>query len=116
MKQSIVYFLFFLISSCRTNRGLVNDDYFLLRFRENFFYANHNIVQDYSMRIPKGGNLTKGNYDLTGDYHIEYRIAYLDSSILYIGNSNWSGSKLNTVNRVEAGIIGINKKNENDTL
>lgn len=110
------FILALIIFSCSSNKKLVTDDYIMVQFKEKFHYGNKTVVQDYTLAVPKGGRLTKGRYDFTGDHHTEYRILYPDSSIIYIGNNNWSGSKLNIINRVESGIRGINKKHVNDSL
>ena len=108
--------LFTILFSCGSSKRLINEDYSRIRFNEKVASGSTSKTQDYIFEVPKGGKLSKGSYDFTGDYHTEYRIMYPDSSILYIGNDNWSGSKLNVINRVEAGIRGINKRNENDSL
>lgn len=106
--------LIFFSFSCNTTKK-INEDYTIIKFRESFPSGNKTILQKYNIEVPRFGKLTKGTYDFTGDYHSEYRIVYVDSSILYIGNDNLNGSKLNVVNRVNIGVRGITK-NLNDSL
>ena len=113
MKKINTFLLFFLIS-CRSAN--MHDDYSLIRFKEKLINGKNEKLQDYIIEVPKGGRLIKADYEFTGDFHMEYRIYYSDSSIFYIGNSNWTGSKLNIANRFNIGIEGINKKHENDSL
>lgn len=69
----------------------------------------------YILEIPKRGKIDK-NAVLTGDYKSEYRIIYPDSSIIYITNDEWNGSRLNIQNRMAIGINGYTKKTLTDTI
>jgi hypothetical protein len=105
-----------MLVSCNSSKKLINSEYLVIRFNEKLPDRNKTIVQDYHLEVPVGGKLIKGKNDFTGDYHSEYRIIYADSSILYIGNDNWHGSRLNIVNRANKGIRGINKQYVTDSL
>jgi hypothetical protein len=114
------YFFFIIIIlsgfACATNRKVSGTMKDVVWFKAKLPYGTRTITQYYKLTVPRGGKLKKGSYDFTGDYHLEYRIVYPDSSILYIGNDNWRGSKLNVVNRVSIGVRAISRKNEHDSL
>src|SRR5260221_7582170 len=94
----------------------INREFKLIKFNETIEQGSKSIPLNLTIEVPKGGKLRKGTYDFTGDYHVEYRITYPDSSILYIGNSNETGSRLNIVNRVSVGINALYKDHPLDSL
>ena len=89
------------------------DGFDIIKFKEKLYIGGKTISQAYLISVPKGGILRKVP---TGDSFKEYRISFSDSSIVYITNDNWSGSRLNFENRYNNNIKTINKKSENDTL
>ena len=93
-----------------------NKEFKLIRFNGTKEQGSKSVPLKLEIEVPKGGKLRKGTYDFTGDYHAEYRIVYPDSSILYIGNSNETGSRLNMANRVSKGINALYKKHPLDSL
>lgn len=94
----------------------IHQKFKLVKFNETIERGSKSVPLNLTMEVPKGGKLRKGTYDFTGDYHVEYRITFLDSSILYIGNSNETGSRLNIVNRVAVGIDALYKDHALDSL
>ena len=104
------------IFSCSTSNKIINAEYQIVRFKEKIPNKGELKVQDYLFDVLRGGKLIKGKHDFTGSNYAEYRIIYPDSSILYIGNDTWHGSRLNLNNRVGKGINGINRKNLTDSL
>ena len=84
-----------------------------IRFKENGFLGNEVVKQDYIIDVPKGGKLHKRK---NGDSFQEYIIVYNDSSIVYIMNDAWGGSRLNYQNRYKSGILSINKAGDSDTV
>ena len=65
--------------------------------------------------VPKNGKLKKEK-DYTGDFHTEYRIIYPDSSVVYITNDTWNGSRLNYENLMQIGVDSYSKEHLYDTL
>jgi hypothetical protein len=98
--------------SCTSSKRLIHD-YDIIRFKERVPAGNKSVLQDYLLDVPKGGTIKKIN---SGDNYKEYRIEYPDSSIIYIMNDKWSGSRLNFSNRYEMNIKAINRKSDQDTL
>ena len=94
----------------------IHQGFKLIKFNETIEQGSKSVPLNLTIEVPKGGKLRKGTYDFTGDYHVEYRITYPDSSILYIGNSNETGSRLNVVNRVAIGINALYKEHPLDSL
>jgi hypothetical protein len=94
----------------------INREFKLIKFNETIEQGSKSVPLNLTMEVPKGGELRKGTFDFTGDYHVEYRIAYPDSSILYIGNSNETGSRLNIANRVAVGVNALYKDHALDSL
>jgi len=94
----------------------INREFKLIKFNGTIEQGSKSAPLKLAIEVPKGGELRKGTYDFTGDYHVEYRIVYPDSSILYIGNSNLTGSRLNMVNRVSSGINALYKEHPLDSL
>ncbi len=101
------------LSACSNK---INQEFKLIKFNETIEQGSKSVPLKLAIEVPKGGKLKKGTYDFTGDYHVEYRVTYPDSSILYIGNSNLTGSRLNMVNRVASGINAIYKDHALDSL
>jgi len=101
------------LSSCSKK---INQEFKHIKFNETIEQGSKSVPLNLTIEVPKGGKLRKGTYDFTGDYHVEYRITYPDSSILYIGNSNETGSRLNVVNRVSIGINALYKDHPLDSL
>lgn len=94
----------------------IHQGFKFIKFNEAIEQGSKSVPLNLTIEVPKGGKLIKGTYDFTGDYHVEYRITYPDSSILYIGNNNETGSRLNVVNRVAIGINALYKDHPLDSL
>jgi hypothetical protein len=113
--RTIILTLFFCLFSISCSKKIYNE-YRLIKFLETKEEGSKSVPLRYTVEVPKGGNLIKGTYDFTGDYHVEYRVVYPDSSIFFIGNNNLTGSRLNIINRMSIGVNSIIKKHPSDTL
>lgn len=109
----LCYLLILSLSACSNK---INGEFTLIKYNGTIEQGSKPVPLKLAIEVPKGGKLRKGTYDFTGDYHLEYRIVYPDSSILYIGNSNETGSRLNMVNRVSKGINALYKDHPLDSL
>lgn len=96
--------------SCVSSRKLI-DGYSVIRYKEHIGVSSE--IQDYLLDVPKGGRLIKQN---SGDGYRQYVVQFSDSSIVYIMNDSWSGSRLNIQNRYNSNIMSINRKSNSDTL
>ena len=112
MKITLLFISITLAVSCSSqNLGVKTIEY-----KGIFPEESKNPNRSYLLDVPKGGKLLKGDARITGDYHTEYRITYPDSSVLYITNNEWGGSRLNSNNLYAIGITGYSKKHLLDTL
>jgi hypothetical protein len=106
------YFLFlYLFLGCTANKKVASD-FDRVNYNGYFIVNGKTVEKSFQLKIPNGGVLQKLR-DMDG--YDEYRINYSDSSVIYITNNSWSGSRLNYKNRFDAGIKTISRS-ENDTL
>ena len=99
-----IFILTLSLLSCINTRKLI-EGCDVVRFKEKAQEGNSSLL-DYLLDVPIGGYLKKIK---TGGSFVEYRIEYKDSSIIYIMNDNWGGSRLNYENRYNSNIKAINK-------
>lgn len=114
--RNITLGLVLLMFSCTTSKKLVGDGLETIRFKEKTSYGSKLIEQDYILKVPLHGVLRKEQGYPGDDYYVEYRITYSDSSVLYIGNNTWSGSRLNYKNHYDEGINAIRRERRDDSL
>lgn len=103
--------IIFFINSCASNKSSL-EGFTIVRFKEKIPVGDKLNEQHYLMDVPKGGLLKKFQ---SGHIATEYQITYPDSSIIYITNEEWSGSRINWLNRDRAKLLNA-PKSLGDTL
>ncbi len=117
MKNAIILFAISLSFSCSmkvANEALKHDQ---KRFKFSLKTIDSDYKEDkvFAVLLPKAGKKKK-YYPHFGEIYTEYRIYYGDSSVFYISNDIWKGSRLNSENLYKAGIRGHTKKRLFDTV
>ena len=114
-KYILLIFTMSMMLCCHSTKD-ISIGWITLKYKANFVDGSKMIKKEYCIRVPKGGKVLKESSLYTGDFHIEWRILYPDSSIFYINNNEWSGSVLNYPNLLNIGISGYTKNHLLDTL